>query len=216
MGTTPSLAFEFLQDFSYLWVGLDGYDNVDCSASLLPGLTKDISFQVPPDAGGRAQQPVSLEAAPVNPHLLAVVAGNWGYSPVGEGVYVYDDATRRSNFVPGPVPGSGLMIDWIQWGGNDSTIYGNQYTSIDAGGVATLDVAPSGVSLSRYNGGQIGPGYTQYDNGLFYSTGSYFFGRVFDPVRRRACGVHSSLPELGNEACTADSSARALLLCRSP
>jgi hypothetical protein len=201
-GNNPDL-LSISSDSSYLWAGLDGDNAVQ--RFLLPGLTKDISFQVPPDAGGRAQQPVSLEAAPVNPHLVAVVAGNWGYSPVGEGVYVYDDGNRRSNFVPGPVPGPGPMIDWIQWGENDSTIFGNQYTTADAGGVATLNVAPSGISLKGYNGGQIGPGYTQYDNGLLYSTGSYFFGRVFNPVDGGLAGLFE-LPELGNEACTADSS----------
>ena len=45
------------------------------------------------------------------------------------------------------------MIDWIQWGKDDSTIYGTQYTTIDEGGVATLQVTPTGVSQKgRYYG----------------------------------------------------------------
>ena len=202
-GNNPDL-LSISSDSSFLWAGLDGDNAVQ--RFLLPGLTKDISFPVPLDSGGNPQQPVSLQAAPVSPHTLALIAGHWDYSPAGEGVYVYDDAIRRPTFVPSWVPGGGPMIDWLQWGANDSTIYGNQYTTADAGGIATMNVTTSGVSFMAYNGGQIGPGSTQYDksDGLLYSTGSYFFGRVFNPVDGSLAG-QVDLPELGQEACTADS-----------
>jgi trimeric autotransporter adhesin len=197
-GNNPDL-LSISSDFSYLWVGLDG-DNV-VQRFLLPGLTKDISFSVPLDSSNKPQQAVSLQAAPVSPHTVALVAGHWQYSPVGEGVYVYDDATQRPTSVPGFAVG-GPTIDWTQWGANDSTMYGNQYTTIDAGGVATLNVTSSGVSLASYQGGQVGPPYfSQYDasNGLLYS-----LGEAFSPTNGTLVGSFNF--PLGTVVCTADPS----------
>lgn len=196
-GNNPDL-LSISSDASYLWVGLDGANAVQ--RFLLPGLTKDISFPVPLDLGGNAQQPVSLQAARVNPHSLALIAGNWGYSPTGNGIYVYDDATQRPTSVPGRNGGGGPMIDWLQWGTDDSTIYANQYTTIDAGGVATVNVTSSGASLKGYFGGEIGPAFSQYDkgNGRLYST-----NRVFNPVDGGQIGQFA-VPT-GERVCTADS-----------
>ncbi len=195
-GNNPDL-LSISSDFSYLWVGLDGDHAVQ--RFLLPALIKDISFPVPLDATKNPQQPVSLQAAPVSPHTVALIAGNWGYSPPGNGVYVFDDATQRPNSVPG-YSASATMIDWIQWGANDSAIYGNQYTTIDAGGVATLNVTGTGVSLVSYNGGEVGPQIPLYDsaNGLLYSN-----DWVFNPINGSLVGTFDFPVE--RQACTADS-----------
>ena len=204
-GSDPNL-LSISSDSSYLWVGLDGGNAVQ--RFLLPGLTKDVSFPLPLDPSGRVQQPVSLEAAVASPHAVAVIPGQWqgspGYEALGEGdgVYVYDDATQRPTSVPGP-PAGGPMIDWIQWGANDSTIYGSQYTTIDAGGVAALNVTPSGVSLKSYNGGQVGPPFiSQYDanNGLLYS-----LAQVFNPANGTLAGSFD-YASFSTDACTADAS----------
>ena len=195
-GNNPDL-LSISPDSAYLWAGLDGDNAVQ--RFLLPGLTKDISFSLPVDPYGSPQQPVSLQAAPNSPHTLGVIAGHWGYSPPGDGVYVYDDATPRPTSVTGYESG-GPMIDWMQWGANVSVIYGNQYTTIDAGGVATLNVTSAGVSLASYNGGQVGPPYfTQYDNinGLLYS-----YGDAFNPANGSLAGSFN-VP-VGERACTAD------------
>ena len=56
-------------------------------------------------------------------HTVALVSGNWGESPPGNGIYIYDDATQRPTFVPGSWTTSGMpFMDWIEWSGNDSTI----------------------------------------------------------------------------------------------
>lgn len=194
-GNNPDL-LSISSDSSYLWVGLDGANAVQ--RFLLPGLTKDISFPVPFDSNGATQVAVALQAAPVNPHTVAVIAGNWYYSPVGEGVYIYDDATQRPTSIPGTETG-GPYIDWVQWGADDSTIFGNQYTTIDQGGIATLKVTSSGVSFSSYKGGQIGPSYSQFEksNGILYS-----FAAAFDPLNGNLVGSFD-LPET-QSACTAD------------
>jgi len=135
-GNNPDL-LSISSDSSYLWAALDGANAVQ--RFLLPGLTKDISFSLPPNPYNIPPQAVSLQAAPASPHTVALVSGNWGVSPPGNGVYIYDDATQRPTFVPGGWgTEGGPFIDWIQWGGNDSTIYGNQYFTIDQGGIVVL------------------------------------------------------------------------------
>jgi len=184
-------------DASYLWVGLDGSNTVQ--RYNLPALTPDISFPIPA-AGSLPQVAVALQAAPSAPHTLGMIAGNWGYSPTGNGVYIYDDATQRPNHVGGGV--GYAMIDYFQWGATNSVLYGDQYTTIDAGGIATMSVTPAGVSLTSYLGNGINPTITQFDpnNGLLYS-----YGGADDPVRLTQVGQFS-YPLDGPSACTADSS----------
>jgi DNA-binding beta-propeller fold protein YncE len=192
-GTNPNL-LSVSSDGRYLWAGMDGSNTVQ--RFLLPGLSKDISFPLPLDWSNKPQEAVALQAAPVSAHTLALIAGHWGWSPAGDGVYIYDDAVARTNQAAGP------MIDWMQWGADDTTIYGNQYTTIDAGGIATMSVNSSGVSLTSYGGGLfLQPTITQYDrnNGLLYS-----YGGAYDPSKLSLMGSFN-LPVTGAEACTADS-----------
>lgn len=199
-GNDPNL-LSISSDGGYLWAGLDGSHSVQ--RFLLPSLSPDISFSLPKDSAGNPQQAVALEAAPMSAHTMALIAGYSGGSPAGDGVYVYDDATVRSNFVPGPGVGGGPMIDWMQWGSDDTTIYGNQYTTVDAGGIATLNVDSSGVTLGSYKGGLfLQPTITQYDssNRLLYS-----YSGAYDPTQPSLMGSFD-LPQLPTEACTADSS----------
>jgi hypothetical protein len=194
-GNNPDL-LSISSDSSYLWVGLDGANAVQ--RLLLPGLTKDISFPVPPAPIGTPQVAVNLQTAPVSPHTVALIAGNWFFSPVGEGVYIYDDATQRPTSIAG-VEAGGPYIDWVQWGANDSTIFANQYTTIDSGGVATLNVTSSGVTFTGYKGGQVGPAYSQFEksNGILYSLGD-----AFNPANGSLIGSFN-YPS-GQVACTAD------------
>jgi len=134
-------------DSAYLWVGLDGDNGVE--RFLLPGLTKDISFALPLDSFGNGQRPVDLQAAPVNPHTVALVSENINLE-TGQGVYVYDDATRRPTFVPGSSSPGGALIDWIQWAGSDSTIYASQSITLDAGARVDASVFPSSVGIRNH------------------------------------------------------------------
>jgi len=205
-GNNPDL-LSISSDSSYLWVGLDGDHAVQ--RFLLPGLTKDISFQLPESSLGSPQQPVSLQAAPVSPHTVALIAGDWGIEPDGNGVYVYDDSTPRPAYVPGST-NPAQSTEWIQWGANDSTIYGSHF-SFNVGGVGTLNVTSSGVTLASYNGeqeGEMGMGFTQYDNvnGLLYS-----YSSAFNPVNGSQVGWFNTAPApfdtaFGPQTCTADSS----------
>ena len=194
-GNNPN-ALSISSNSAYLWAGLDGNHSVQ--RFLLPGLTQDISFPLPVDSLGNPQQALGLHAAPVNAHTVALVTGRGG----GNGVYVYDDATARAQHVPGFGVDGGPMIDWVQWGADDTMLYGGQYTTEDAGGIAKLNVNSSGVTLASYAGGlALQPGLGEYDrsNGLLYS-----YGAVYDPVKVSLTGIFD-LPLSSAEACTPDS-----------
>jgi IPT/TIG domain len=197
-GNNPHL-LSISSDSSYLWVGLDGDNAVQ--RFLLPSLTKDVSFPLPLSGLGSTQQAVSLEAARVSPHTVGVVAGSWSESPPGNGVYIYDDATQRPTSVP-QFGSSGLEIDSIQWGNDDSTIYGTRDDTTDGGGIATLQVTPSGVSLNGPYGGSLNATLSQYDklSGLLYS-----YGGAYNPESNTQVGQFD-LPQTGDEACTVDAS----------
>ena len=202
-GNDPDL-LSISSDSSYLWVGLDGDHKVQ--RFLLPGLTKDISFPVPTDSSGNPQQPVCLQAAPVSAHAVALIPGQWnsgGSSPV----YVYDDATPRTGFVP-----SGSDLAWVTWGADDSKIYGIADTDTAGNVVDTLNVTSTGVSLASSKGGQLSGGFgavpSQFDilNGLLYS-----YTTAFNPNDGSVAGYFNTSPApfntaFGPLACTADTS----------
>ena len=194
-GNGPNL-LSISSDSSYLWVGLDGGNAVQ--RFLLPSLATDISFPLPLDWRGEPQQAVSLQAAAVSPNTVALVAGHWGYSPPGDGVYIYDNATQRPIFAPGSGPGGGVGVDWIQWGANDSTIYGNGI----AAPIDTLAVTPSGVSVTNVTQALVDPSWTQYvsSTGLLYS-----WDGAYDPANSSLVGSFD-LPAIPGTVCSADAS----------
>jgi hypothetical protein len=198
VGNSPEL-LSLSSDFSYLWVGVNGANAVQ--RLLLPSLAKDISFPVPNDSYGNPQQAVSLEAARVGVHTVAVVAGAAGFwGGDGNGVYVYDDATPRPTSITGPAAG-GPILDWVQWGSDDTTLYGSQGQTDDQAGIATLQVTSAGVTLHGPYPGGLTPSVSQYDkqNGLLYS-----YGGAYDPVKNTQVGYFDF--NGGPLACTADSS----------
>jgi hypothetical protein len=202
-GSNPDL-LSVSSDSSYLWAGLDGSNSVQ--RFLLPSMSKDISFSVPPDWSGNPEQAVSLQAAPGSPHTLGLVAGHWGWSPTGQWVYVYDDATARTNYVSNKeifYNGLGPTVDWIQWGADDTTVYGNPSFPDPPSGIAKMQVDSSGVTLSSNSDGSpyLPSDFSQYDrsNGLLYA-----YGGAYDPNQLSMAGSFD-FPELYDDACTADS-----------
>ena len=181
-------------DSGYLWAGLDGSYSVQ--RYLLPSFSPDVSFALPTDPSNKPQSAVSLEAAPVNAHTLCVVPGDVDWDDQGDGVYVYDDATPRPNHTAGyNNNGTTSFINWIQWGADDTTIYGTS-----GGPLAVMSVNASGVTVTKAEDIYGGPEISQYDrsNGLLYSgSGSW------DPVQGTLMGVFNTPADLG---CTADSS----------
>jgi hypothetical protein len=182
-------------DSSYLWASLDGAHAVQ--RFLLPGLTTDISFPIPGSTGGLQMVATSLQAARVSPNTIALVNGIADSTPIG-GVYVYDGSVQRPNAVP-----ASYGLGWIQWGADDSTIYGNETSTIDGGGIATLAVNSSGVTLTSYPDSLLlSPLITQYDssNGILYSDAG-----AYDPTKPTQVGQFD-ISSASDYTCTADSS----------
>ncbi len=161
---------------AYLWVGMDGDSSVQ--RYLLPGFQKDVSIAIPKNQYGMPQYAISLETARVNPHLMAMVPGQWEGGG-GNGVIAYDDAVARPNTVPGFGNGVSFELDWIQWGQQDTALYGTQRgTGDEPGGVIPMNVDASGVTLSTRIDGKLAGGglldagqYTYYNpgTGLIYA-----------------------------------------------
>jgi hypothetical protein len=169
---------------AYLWVGLDGDSSVQ--RYLLPGFQKDVSIAIPKNQFGYPQFAISLETARVNPHLMAMVPGQWEGGG-GNGVVAYDDAVARPNTVPGFGNGVSFELDWIQWGQQDTALYGTQRGTGDApGGVIPMDVDASGVTLATGSNGQLAGGGLLYAGQYtYYNTGTgliYAYGLVADPL----------------------------------
>jgi len=188
-------------DASYLWVALDGDSSVQ--RYTLPDLQKDILIPLPRDPKFGTQQAVSLEAARENSHTVAVDAGNWSTSPPGWNIYIYDDAVQRNNSIS--ILSNGLpYIDWLQWGKDDSILYGTQYTTIDSpGGVVSIAVNATGVSKMPGDGGfPGGTGLYSYfvpANGLMYS-----YLEAADPAQLANIGDYNLLGNISQ--CVPDAS----------
>lgn len=191
-GNDPNL-LSVSSDHSYLWVGQDGNSSVQ--RFTLPDLQPDVSITLPPNTYGIPPQAVSLEAARNNPHTIAVDAGHWGYSPPGWNIYVFDDAVQRTESIG--LIGAGLpYIDWLQWGKDDSTVYGTQYTTIDSpGGVVSMAVTSSGITKLPGDGGF--PGGTGMYSYFSPSTGlMYSYSTVADPPKLANVGEYDLFGEI--------------------
>ena len=125
-------------DASYLWVGVDGSNAVQ--RFMLPSLTPDVKIPLP-----TSETALSIQAAPTNPHTVAILRGIPGNSPPATDTLIYDDATQRSSMADS----SGF--DSIQWGANDSQLYAEDFVdlgdftniSVNSSGAAILNIAPS-------------------------------------------------------------------------
>jgi hypothetical protein len=191
--TNPSL-LSLSSDSGYLWAGLDGKGTVARYA--LPSVTPDISFALPVDWLGNAQNAVSLEAAPINSHAVAIVPASVQSGGNGNGVYIYDDATPRPVHAAGYNGKTlGTPLSWVQWGKDDTTIYGS------SGPLSTLSVNASGVSLvssiAAYDEPGIG-GQFDRSNGLLYNGSG-----AWDPVQGTLAGAFNTG---GGPGCTPDPS----------
>src|SRR5215469_13506413 len=167
-GSEPNL-MAISSDASYLWVGLDGSSAIQRFS--LPGLTPDIAIHLP-----APQTVLSIQAAPVNPHTVAVLQGIVGSSPQAAGATIYDDATPRQDNVPGNVIAS---IDSIQWGSDDTQFYGEGFL-IPA--FASYTVGSAGITGQQsYSGVSqqfVGAGHFDTQTGHIFADD----GQVIDPT----------------------------------
>ncbi len=195
VGTNPAL-LALSSDASHLWVGLDGANAIQ--RVTLPDLTPDARIDLPPSWHG-PQVAVAMQAAPVNPNTLAVILGDRQITPPGiGGVAIYDGAVQRSTTIPGTPDG----MTWLQWGSDDSALYGQNGSSTGFEFYA-LTVDASGVRMGAKHAGVFPEFWEQshYDR----ATGRVYAddGRVVDPATGDVVGafslpnfhVYASLPD---------------------
>ena len=128
-------------DGSELWVGEDGTGSVQRFA--LPALTPNLQFTLP-TSGAQIRTALSLRAAPGSADTVAVLLTEPDFGGFdSNGVAIYDDATQR----PTGIGSSTSGLTALEWGANDTTLYGNQ-GEYGTWGLEVLGVDRSGVSVA--------------------------------------------------------------------
>ena len=107
-------------DGSYLYVSLPATGQI--SRLILPSLTPDISWSLGTDGGGHVYSAQDLEAAPGQPHTVAVtrtVAG--AGTGVTGGIAIYDDGVARTLIPGGTYPFS--LAGTIAWNSDATMLF---------------------------------------------------------------------------------------------
>jgi trimeric autotransporter adhesin len=131
-------------DDSYLYVGEDGTSTVQ--RFTLPGVKPDIAWSLPSSTYG-PNIARAIEVAPGAPHTTAVSVGEPGITSYQQGVVIYDDATTRTNVAPGTSPTSAHYYDSLQWGADDTVLYGAE--AENGSDFYVMSVDTNGVTLSQ-------------------------------------------------------------------
>jgi hypothetical protein len=160
-------------DASYLWVGEDGSSAVQ--RFKLPGLTPDITIALPNFAPGIGEAALSLQAAPVSPHTVAVLVGVPSDEPPAMDTVIYDDATQR------PTTADSFAFDSIQWGADDTQLYSEDFIDLD--NFTTMSVNASGATIVNsypdvYLGPFVGRGHYDAQTGYVFADNGF----VVNPV----------------------------------
>ncbi len=148
----------------------------------LPALTADLSIPL----GGIGSQstapgtrlscdfPLSIAVAPGAPATLAVTEGNGGYDPAGcGGVIVYDNATARANPLPSSTTAP-IDLYSLAWGADSTHLYAQSQHGFTRQYIASLQVAPSSVTLEHSFENDLGLGsrvHFDLGTGYLYSDG---------------------------------------------
>jgi sugar lactone lactonase YvrE len=121
-----------------------------------------------------------MAVAPGNSNLLAVSRTRPGVSPPGAGVAIFDNGAQRST----TTNGNGDSNVFLSFSASDSTLYG----SVSFGGLQTLSIDSSGVTLASTTPFSVG-GDIQFQNGLVYSS----LGKVVNPSTNTLVGTFAGV-----------------------
>jgi len=128
-----------------------------------------------------------VEVMPGSPGTIAVTLQNQGSSPRFAGVVVFDDDTRRPDFVRG-FSGTGHHVNVIEFALDPGRLYGMSNSSsptgfyrmaIDGGGILFTD------NSSNLVPGGFGSGKLAFEHGLVFTTQ----GAMIEPERRELLGT---------------------------
>lgn len=187
LGSSISLGSEpgrlaISQDSTYLYAGSSGANSV--RRYTLPALQSDLDIPLGTDPHG-PYYAIDLAVDPHNSHSVAVARGVRGFSPneLG-GILIYDDATARSQSVPGTGPGPG-PIDTLLWNADGKSLYGLD-TETSANGFYTMSVSSAGVHLETQStiGSSGNALHSDSTTGYLYSDS----GKVINPATGAVIG----------------------------
>jgi len=121
-----------------------------------------------------------MAVAPGNSNLLAVSKTRPGVSPPGAGIAIFDSGVQRST----STSGNGDSNAFLSFSASDSTLYG----SVSFGGLQTLSINSSGVTLTSTTPFTVG-GDIQFQNGIVYSS----TGKVVNPSTNTLLGTFTGV-----------------------
>jgi hypothetical protein len=143
VGSDPA-RLSLTTDQQYLYVSLPSTGSV--ARLVLPGLTPDIEWTLGKDSGGLAYHALDLQAAPGEPHTVAVTRAVYTSGDSG-GIVIYDDGQARPKIALDNSD-SGSIYDRIQWGA-DSTILYASIGSTTGAHEHTFTVSSTGLELAK-------------------------------------------------------------------
>jgi Calx-beta domain/Domain of unknown function (DUF4214) len=141
-----------------LYVSLDGAFAIRRFDALTN--TPGLQFSVGQDPFFGRYNISDLEVAPANPETVAIARQFQGVFPSEAGVAVFDDGVRRTNTGPGHSVGA----DFLAFSATASKLYG----SSNSGGIHTLNIDASGVTLGATVLANVSADI-KFSNGLIFS-----------------------------------------------
>ena len=170
-------------DGQYLYVALSGSNTIQ--RKTLPDLQQDTSIPLSSHPTLGAMFGNDVQPAPGQPHTIAVARrASSNFSGTAAGVVIFDDAAPRANIAGGF--GAGPDINWVQWGDDTSTLYGNtsQNTSFAVSTIAVDGDGAHVISTQDNVGNASNFGRLHFSGGVLYSDG----GEAYDPTTQTLLG----------------------------
>jgi hypothetical protein len=179
LGSDPA-NLSISSDGQYLYAAMYGQNAIQ--QLTLPDFQVNNAWNLGADSFFGPYYALDLQAAPEAPHTTAVILANFDISPPSKAVVIYDDATPR----PTEQQSGAYIYSWLQWAGNDTTLY-----STDEDTFLALGVTASGVTLdTQYPNATIISARLHFDagTGLIYTDG----GQVLQPSNGSTVGNYGA------------------------
>ena len=138
-------------DQQYLYVSLPSANAVARLA--LPGLVPDLQWTLGTDSGGLAYHALDLQAAPGQPHTIAVTRAVYTSGDSG-GIVIYDDGQPRPKIAV-ETKDFGAMYRYIQWNSIGMELYASGVGTTTGNHQHTFAVSSAGLDLIK-DAGNVG------------------------------------------------------------
>jgi len=137
-------------DHKYLYVGMDGLGTVQRLILGNQTYVPDITISLGSDSNLGPYYAMDLQVDPLQSNTIAVARGIPASVSIVQaqgGVAVYDGTTQRPSVVTPTTQSGDVLLDTIQWGANDTTLYAANSENYEAD-FYQLAVSSGGVTLT--------------------------------------------------------------------